>query len=62
MKRNMNWLEDMARPHHRVGQSEPQQLSRVDHAEVGSQFKRLTDMSVYPIITIYRPCLIGCHS
>ena len=40
MKRNMNWLEDIARPHHRIGQSQPQQLSRVDHAEVGSQFNR----------------------
>ena len=38
-------VEDIARPHHRIGQSQPQQVSRVDHAEVGSQINRLTDVS-----------------
>ncbi|KAA8540306.1 hypothetical protein F0562_024131 [Nyssa sinensis] len=37
--------KDLIRPHHRVVQSQPQHLSRVDHAEVGPQFNKLTDAS-----------------
>ena len=45
MKRNMNWLEDTTRPHHRIGQSQLQQLSGVDHVEVGSQFNRTKSLN-----------------
>lgn len=38
-------VEDIARPHHRIGQSQPPQISRVDNAEVGSQFNKLTDVN-----------------
>jgi len=37
--------EDLRRSHQRVVQSQPQHLSKVDHAEVGSQLNRLADGS-----------------
>ncbi|KAJ0007634.1 hypothetical protein Pint_28897 [Pistacia integerrima] len=40
-----NRIEDSTRTHHRPMQSQPQDLSRVDHAEVGSQFNKSMDAS-----------------
>ncbi|XP_044496710.1 dentin sialophosphoprotein-like [Mangifera indica] len=40
-----NHIEDSTRTHHRPTQSQPQDLSRVDQAEVGSQFNKSMDAS-----------------
>ncbi|KAK9282375.1 hypothetical protein L1049_005292 [Liquidambar formosana] len=40
-----HYVEDLTKPQNRVVQSQPQHLSRADHAEVGSQFNKFTDAS-----------------
>nr|POF18774.1 hypothetical protein CFP56_46548 [Quercus suber] len=45
-KRNVeDHAEDLTRSHHRVVQSHPQYLSKVDHAEDGPQYNKLADGS-----------------